>query len=250
MFFAPSRLGLCAAAAVVAGAVGSLLPASASMAVVTQPVGSPPPAAPTGLPSALEGLARYVPANSCDPTAKPGAKKLGDLLVATYPTTTYGISRTCGTDPLPTSEHYDGRAVDWMTSVRVTAGKARADAVIAWLLARDAAGNQYANARRLGIMYLIWNNRIWGSYRATDGWRPYSTCASHPEQSYDTTCHRDHIHFSFSWEGAMGRTSFWSTGPAARGYGPCWVADLTWAAPYRAVRPTPCPSYPKVGAPA
>jgi|1186.fasta_scaffold06887_2 peptidoglycan hydrolase-like protein with peptidoglycan-binding domain len=229
---------------------GAVLPTSASMAVVTQPVASPPPATPTGLPSALEGLARYVPANSCDPTAKPGAKKLGDLLLATYPTTTYGISRTCGTDPLPTSEHYDGRAVDWMTSVRTTAGKARAGAVLSWLLATDATGNQYANARRLGIMYIIWNNRIWGSYRAADGWRAYSTCASHPEQAYDTTCHRDHIHFSFSWEGAMGRTSFWTKTPAAVDYGPCRTADLNWASPYRTARTTACPSYPKVTAPA
>jgi hypothetical protein len=29
-------------------------------------------------------------------------------------------------------------------------------------------------------------------------------------KKYDTTCHRNHVHLSFSWDGALGRTSFWS----------------------------------------
>src|SRR3954447_5399037 len=230
--------------------VGSAAPATAFAADATSPAGTASPATPTGLPAGIEALAKYIPANSCDPTPKPGAQRFGDLLKATYSTTTYGISRTCGTDPLPTSEHYDGRAVDWMTSVRDASGRARADAVIAWLFASDGAGNTYANARRLGIMYMIWNNRIWGSYRAADGWRPYSTCASHPEGAWDTTCHRDHIHFSFSWEGAMGRTSFWAKTPAAVDYGPCRAADLNWAAPYTVARASACSSSPAVPAPA
>lgn len=244
---ARSRFVAVAVAAVLAGPAA---PVTAFAVEATTPAGTVVPATPTGLPSGIEGLARYVPANSCDPTPKAGAQQFGDLLKATYPTTTFGISRTCGTDPLPTSEHYDGRAVDWMTSVRVASGKARADAVIAWLFASDEAGNTYANARRLGVMYMIWNNRIWGSYRAADGWRPYSTCASHPETSWDTKCHRDHIHFSFSWEGAMGRTSFWTKTPAAVDYGPCRAADLNWAPPYAAARASACPSYPAVSAPA
>lgn len=237
------------AATVAAVLVGSAAPTTAFAAEWTPPVETVSPATPTGLPTGIEALAKYIPANSCDPTPKPGAQRFGDLLKATYPTTTYGISRTCGTDPLPTSEHYDGRAVDWMTSVRDASGKARADAVIAWLFSSDGADNTYANARRLGIMYMIWNNRIWGSYRAVDGWRPYSTCASHPESAWDTTCHRDHIHFSFSWEGAMGRTSFWAKAPAAVDYGPCRAADLNWAAPYTGARASACPSYPAVSAP-
>jgi peptidoglycan hydrolase-like protein with peptidoglycan-binding domain len=120
--------------------------------------------------------------------------------------------------------------------------------VIRWLLASDAAGHPYANARRLGIMYIIWNNQIWGSYRAGDGWRPYSTCAAHPEARSDTTCHRDHIHFSLSWAGAQGRTSFWTRTVAATDYGPCRPADLNWAAPYTRANPAPCRSYPTVRA--
>ncbi len=251
----PRRLGrrrtgaaLLALAALTAGLVQSPAATAASTTATTAYV-APVPAVPTGLPTALEELARYVPASSCDPHAKPGATALGDLLRATYPGSSYGIDRTCGTDPLPTSEHYDGRAIDWFRSVRDPQQKADAQAVIAWLFAKDAAGNAYANARRLGVMYLIWNNRIWGSYRADEGWRAYSSCASHPEAAYDTTCHRDHIHFSLSWEGAMQRTSFWTAQVAGTDYGPCRAADLNWADPYRAERSSPCPSYPRVVAP-
>ena len=206
------------------------------------------PAAPSGLPTGIEGLARYVPANSCDPHAKPGTTALADLLVRTYGSH-YGIDRTCGTDPLPTSEHYDGRAVDFFLNVHNKAQRAQMNSLIGWLLARDADGNAYANARRLGVMYLIWDNKIWGSYRASDGWRPYSSCAAHPGAAYDTTCHRNHIHISLSWEGAMKRTSFWTKHVATTDYGPCREAGLNWAAPYTGPRTTPCPSYDHVSAP-
>jgi peptidoglycan hydrolase-like protein with peptidoglycan-binding domain len=99
-------------------------------------------------------------------------------------------------------------------------------------------------------MYLIWNNKIWGAYRASEGWRPYSTCASHPEKSSDTACHRDHIHISLSWAGAARRTSFWSGRVAAVDYGPCRAADLNWAAPYTGPRAVPCPPHATVTAPA
>jgi len=245
------RTALTAAVVTVAGplalAPGAVAaPATGTSTTATVSV----PQTPTNLPADIEALASYVPANSCDPHAKPGAKALGDLLRATYAGSSYGIDRTCGTDPLPTSEHYDGRAIDFFRNVKVPAQKAQIDALIAWLFAKDSAGNPYANARRLGIMYLIWNNRIWGSYRAADGWRPYSSCATHTSSAYDTTCHRDHIHISLSWEGAMKRTSFWSGKVAAPDYGPCREAGLNWAAPYTKARTTPCPNVARPVAPA
>jgi hypothetical protein len=206
----------------------------------------PTPAKPASLPAGLEPLSGYVPATSCDPTAKPGAVALGKLLTTTYPGTRYGIERTCGVDPLPTTEHYEGRAVDWMNSVRVPAEAAQAQAVLNWLTAPDLAGNSYANARRLGIMYIIWNNKIWGAYSVDRGWRPYSSCALHPEKTWDSTCHRDHVHFSLSWAGAMKRTSYWSGQVATTDYGPCRAADLNWALPYSKLRTIPCPRYPRV----
>ncbi len=220
--------------------IGATTPASAA---------TPKPVVPKSLPAAIEPLAGYNPANSCDPTAKPGAVALGKLLTTTYPGTSYGISRTCGVDSLPTSEHYDGRAVDWMNSVRVKKEAAQAKTLISWLSAEDGDGNAYANARRLGIMYMIWDGKIWGAYSADRGWRPYSSCADHPEKGWDSTCHRDHIHFSLSWAGAMAKTSYWTGDVATTEYGPCRAEDLNWALPYSKVRTTPCPRYPVVKPP-
>jgi peptidoglycan hydrolase-like protein with peptidoglycan-binding domain len=203
------------------------------------------PAVPTGLPTALEPLARYVAQADCDPGTKKGAILLGNLLTDTYPGTTFGGGRAC-TDH-PPSEHYDGRAVDWMNSVRNTTQRAQANALLTWLFAKDARGNQHANARRLGVMYIIWNNKIWGSY--SQRWEPYNNCAATTATSSDTVCHRDHMHFSLSWEGAMGRTSFWTKKVAAADYGPCRPADLNWAPNYTAPNPTACPRHPKATAP-
>lgn len=243
-------LGTLAAVTLAVSGTAALTPAAHAVPVQPQTISgtAPVPTVPSHLPSDIESLASYVPANSCDPHAKPGTTALGDLLVRTYGSH-YGIDRTCGTDPLPTSEHYDGRALDYFRSVHVKAQKADVQAFVSWLFAKDADGHPYANARRLGIMYLIWDNKIWGAYRASDGWRPYSSCASHPSAAYDTTCHRDHIHISLSWEGAMEKTSFWSGKVATVDYGPCRESGLNWAAPYTAARTTPCPSYPHVSAP-
>lgn len=206
-----------------------------------------PPKVPGGLPSGIEDLTAYVRANSCTPTARPGTAKLGRLLTATYPGTSWGGGRACGA--LPNSEHHDGRAVDWMNNIRNKKQKAQADAVIKWLFATDAKGNAYANARRLGVMYVIWNGKIWGAYAADQGWRPYSSCAKHPEKSWDNTCHRNHMHISLSWAGAMGRTSFWSKKVAAPDYGRCRAKGMNWAYGYKAPNPKPCRDYPVVKPP-
>src|SRR5207248_1561927 len=75
------------------------------------------------------------------------------------------------------------------------------NAVFSWLFAPDAQGNANAMLRRLGIMYIIWDKQIWGSW--SQSWQPYSC-------SGVTACHQDHVHFSFDWAGARKRTSFWT----------------------------------------
>lgn len=239
---APSLRALVALLAVLGAVVLGASPG------VAAPSDDPVPAVPAGLPTAIEPLAGYVAADSCDPVVRPGVATFAALLRRTWPGTTTGITRACGADPLPTSEHYDGRAVDWMVGTGA-AGRARARALIQWLFAPDDAGNRWAMARRLGIMYLIWHNRIWGSYSAQEGWRPYSSCADHPGHAWDTPCHRDHVHVSFSWEGATGGTSFF-TGRVAAGedYGPCRVAGLNWAPRWRHPNTVPCPALPRLRA--
>ncbi|MCK5799980.1 MAG: hypothetical protein KAI47_22475, partial [Deltaproteobacteria bacterium] len=143
----------------------------------------------------VDSLASYDPQTTCDPVAKPGVIAFRDLVLATYPCTgDSGIERACSVGG--TSEHKEGRAWDW----KVTVGNPAADDFLDWLLATDAQGHKYAMLRRLGVMYMVWNKRIWGAYRPNDGWRTYTGASPHT----------DHVHFSFSWDGAKKKTSFWS----------------------------------------
>lgn len=149
--------------------------------------------------AAIEPLANYVGQSTCSPAAKPGTSAFANLLLRTYPSSrSLGISRSCGVGGK--SEHKEGRAFDWGVSVHRAGDRASVRALMKWLLKRDAYGNRYAMARRLGIQYMIWNRRIWGAYAAGSGWRKYT--GSNP--------HTDHVHFSLSWAGARKKTSFWS----------------------------------------
>ena len=96
-----------------------------------------------------------------------------------------------------TSEHKEGRAWDWAIPA-TTKDRATAQHVVDWLSADNGV-----MARRFGIMYIIWDRHIWGVYRPQDGWRPYS----------GESAHTDHVHFSFSWDGAEKRTSWWTGVP-------------------------------------
>lgn len=193
------------------------------------------PAVPRGLPAAIEDMPVYVEQSSCDPVAKPGVVAFANLLQATYPDSgSDGIVRDCSLNA--TSEHEEGRAFDWKVSYKNPQQVAEAHAVFAWLLAPDAAGRPAAMARRLGIMYIIWDKQILGLYRLSDGWRPYAC-------SDVTSCHQDHVHFSLTWAGAMRRTSFWTKSVAVTDYGPCRAAGLEWAPTYSGTaRTVPCPN--------
>lgn len=149
----------------------------------------------------------------------------------------------------PSSEHHEGRAVDWVVSVRTAQGRSQARAVLTWLLATDGQQNRYAVARRLGMMYLIWDNKIWSASRPDQGWRPYSDCAQRPQRSADSRCHRNHIHISLSWEGARGVTSYWTGKVVRPDYGPRRPADLNWAVPWRSPNRVPCERHPRVTPP-
>jgi hypothetical protein len=229
--------------------VGSLLLTAGlaiSSAAPAVAVGVPTPRVPAGLPSAIEPLGGYVEQVACQPKARPGTLRLADLLVHTYRSyapTSYATGYACGTDGTR-SEHYDGRAIDWMVDVHNTRQHAAAKAVIGWLLATDAAGNRFAMARRLGVMYLIYDNRMWGAW---DGrWEEYNNCSHLPAPAYANSCHRTHMHISLTWNGAMGRTSYWTGRVAPTDYGPCRVADLNWAFRYAGRNLLPCLSLPLV----
>ncbi len=189
----------------------TLIPVVLSTAAAAAP---PTPNTPS-FGKAIEGYAPYEGNTICDPVNRSGTKKLAGLIRQTYGSDeSIGMSRNaCYT----TSEHNDGRALDWMIDASNTAEKAKAKAFLDWLLATDRNGHKHAMARRLGVMYIIFNRRMWRAY-GDPGWSAYT----------GTNPHTDHIHFSLSYDGSTGRTSFWTGKPLA---GACANASLTENAP-------------------
>lgn len=180
------------------------------------PVGRPPFPVPRNAPAlpgsrtpagVVDGIPSYSPQTSCDPGEKPGITSFKRIVMAKYPSgRDWGSSRNCSDDG--TSEHLEGRAWDWNVDVNNPTQFVQAGQLLTWLTA-----NGGVNARRLGIMYIGYNHRIWGAYRAREGWRQLSN--SNP--------HTDHVHFSFSWNGAAQFTSFWRGRTYAEDYGPCRI---------------------------
>jgi peptidoglycan hydrolase-like protein with peptidoglycan-binding domain len=218
------RLGGSLALAVAAALTLGLVGAPAAGAAVADPV------APVAAPEAVEGFTPYLPQVSCDPTLKPGVAALRTMLMSTYGGRDLGVTRQCDVGGL--SEHKEGRAWDWGLSADDPADKAVAQQFLDWLLAPGPNGMAAYNARRLGVMYVIWNGKIWGAYRASEGWRKYTGGESHA----------DHIHISLAWTGAMKRTSWWTGKAAAVDYGPCAEIEGMPAPAWKAPRSTPCPA--------
>ena len=157
-------------------------------------------------PATIEGYPDYQPATRCAPKVKPGTQELGHWLVKRYGGGFGPISRPCGGS---VSEHTEGRAFDWTNDVRSKAARQRVRAFLSRIRATDRAGNTDALARRMGIMYVIWNDRIfsaWNSY-APEKYRS-SSCRSIRKCS-TTLRHRDHVHVSLTRRAAQQRTSWY-----------------------------------------
>ncbi|WP_353950844.1 peptidoglycan-binding protein [Knoellia sp. S7-12] len=163
---------------------------SASAALAT----SVPPPPTKSLPSALDIAPKYQEGYRCLSGDLPGPTAFAQLLNSHYGRHVYGINRTCA------AEHGEGRALDWMVNAYSGDGLALGNAITRWLSAPDSQGRPGAMARRFGINYIIWNRQMWRAYDPARGWAPYS--GSSP--------HTDHIHISFTWDGAYKRTSWWT----------------------------------------
>lgn len=152
--------------------------------------------------SRLDPSGGYQGQHRCVRGDRPGTRAMKKLLHRVYdPSIPIGTHRSCRGD---TSEHYDGRALDWMTNSRNRRQAVQADAFVSWLIKKDH-GVRGANARRLGVMYIIWRGRMWRAY--DPGWRNYNGCAN--GGGNPTSCHRDHVHISLTWRGAYKRTSWY-----------------------------------------
>jgi hypothetical protein len=164
------------------------------------------PAVASALP--IEDFAPYQPQTTCSPNAKPGTLKLSAWLQKTYPGSgSLGISRSCKDGGV--SEHKEGRAFDWAVSVHSARDRGYVQDFFSRIFATDADGNADALARRMGIMYLIWNDHIYSSYYGFRA-RDYKPCKVMTSCS-DTLRHRNHVHISLSRAGGAGLTS-WYTG--------------------------------------
>ena len=92
---------------------------------------------------------------------------------------TYGggfgpISRACGGS---TSEHTEGRAFDWTLDAATHRGQRLASRFLDDLRATDRRGNTDALARRMGVMYVIWDDHMYSAWGGFDR-EPYLTRAA------------------------------------------------------------------------
>ena len=156
----------------------------------------------------VEDFAPYQPQTKCNPTPKPGTVQLAAWLQRTYRGTgSLGLSRSCAASGV--SEHKDGRAFDWAVNHDSARDRAYVKDFLADIFATDPAGNVAAKARRMGIMYLIWNDHIYSSYRAFEK-RDYLSPGCRSKKKCSVTLrHRNHVHISLSRAGGRGDTSWY-----------------------------------------
>lgn len=199
----------------VTGLVAALLVTALSVAPVAADPGDSTPTArraPVVTASApfaalpMEDYAGYEPQTKCLRKARPGVLLLADFLVARGGG--YGpISRSCAGSS--TSEHKESRAFDWMLDATDPADRAIARAFLDEVLAPDDTGQPHALARRMGIMYVIWNDRSYASYRGFEP-KPYLSSGCRTRRKCSTTLrHRDHVHISLTRKAARGQLSWY-----------------------------------------
>jgi hypothetical protein len=157
----------------------------------------------------IEGRTGWVQPVHCSAYSKPGTVSLGALLTrSSAGTSIVSMVRPCSGGA--TSDHQQGRALDWGVHANSARQVAQANQFLRWLMATDEWGNTLAMARRLGVSYVIWKDRIWDQF---SGWRAYrnSGCPKGDISKCSLTLrHRDHMHVSLSWVGARKQTSFWT----------------------------------------
>lgn len=183
----------------------TLLAAIAAVLLLAAPLHAVP--AHAVVTAGIEDYADWQPQTRCAPKAKPGTTTLGRWIVRQQGGGFGGISRACKVGG--TSEHKEGRAFDWTLDATRKADRQKAAALLRLLRATDKAGNTDAKARRMGVMYIIWNDQMysaWDEFAA----EPYlsSSCKTKKRCS-KTLRHRDHMHISLSRRGGKGLTSWY-----------------------------------------
>ena len=162
----------------------------------------------------VDSYATYQPQKACVRQDRTGTVALAQWLAArggSYG----GTLRDCRSGGR--SEHKDGRAFDWTLDASDLDDQASAEAFITEAFADDELGDTDALARRMGIMYVIWDDKM---YAAWDGFEPkrYLSPGCRSRRACSPTLrHRDHMHISLSRAGSQGRTSWYVELAAATG---------------------------------
>ena len=185
--------------------------------------------APVPMGSVIDSPAGYQGQQACLLKATPGIVKLRALVLATYARGGFSSAgpRACSVGSV--SEHKEGRAWDWMVDVSNRADRNAAADFLGWLTGPGPSGMRGEMAFRLGVMYVIYNQKSWSSY--TREWKAYT--------GYDP--HTSHVHVSLSWNGARAHTSFWTGRVWPVDQGSCAYFDGQPGALPRNARTRPCP---------
>ena len=157
---------------------------------------------------APEDYASYQPQTKCRKKAMPGTVELAAWINHRFSGGTATASvRPCSSGG--TSEHKDGRAIDWSMDATKKKQRREVGRFLDGLRAEDDDGNADALARRMGIMYVIWNDQIYASYDEFAR-RDYQSSSCPKLKSCSATLrHRDHVHISLSRPGGRGDTSWY-----------------------------------------
>ncbi|HEU5038106.1 MAG TPA: hypothetical protein VFT70_13950 [Nocardioides sp.] len=164
-------------------------------------------ATPAAAQAQIEDYASYDPSSTCHEEPKAGTAYLARWVVKRYGGSLVSMSRDC--HRRATSEHQNGRAFDWALDAHSRADRQRARAFLGRIFATDKRGHSDAWARRMGVMYVIWNDRMYPAWTGFEP-EPYlsSSCRTRKKCS-PTLRHRDHVHVSLSRQGSRGVTSWY-----------------------------------------
>ncbi len=169
----------------------------------------PAPAAWARYDTPVEDYAAYQPQTTCRRTVKPGTAELARWINRRFAEgTARPTLRSCRSGG--TSEHKDGRAIDWSMDARSKADRLVVRDFLARLRRADAAGNEDALARRMGVMYVIWNDHMYSAWNGFDAEDYLNGGCRTPARCSATLRHRDHVHVSLGRRGARGLTSWYA----------------------------------------
>ena len=156
----------------------------------------------------VEGYASYQPQERCRDTARPGTQELAEWINARYDGGE-AVASIRAFDSGGVSEHKAGRAIDWMLDASDPDERKVARAFLEKVFTTDGDDNAHALARRMGIMYVIWNDRMYASYDTFAREDYLNAGCTSVEKCSVTLRHRDHVHISLSRPGARGETSWY-----------------------------------------